>query len=523
MPAKLDRQNYIRDCYRGKTGYADGVPLDILQAVHIESGLEDAIVAALKMDLDIVLTGNPGDGKTHLLRLLQGRIQKTKPGTTVVLDASQLTNEEIISAWRKAKTPFCIAVNEGVLKDLADADPGLECITAAQEQVENAVRYYCARENPTATESSNVSVFDISRRNVLTKPIVDKMLDRLTDESIFPTPPECDSPENNFVLHRQVLRHVLFRSRLQAILDQVSQTGFHATIRDLQGFISYLLFRGVSYSQLAEECGDDAHFVTELVFTGDGPLFDAIRRVFDPSNVSHPVWDERLLAADIEPQTWTLDWAAPVNAITIRDVSELYRRRRRFYFLNENGDAYRQISDTLSHQYVALLAQDERDCIRNLLRSINAAFGSSMEDGKLRIWESHHYDHKSETVLYSARSIERREFEIAKPSLRPPMSKAFEIPIDHLQLRLKASPALRLVIDYDLFGLLCQAAAGVPVLSLRSHLTRRLWQFMEQLAAEHSVGTHDECDVTVRDIRTGRQATVTIDQERRQYVALKEE
>src|SRR5262245_5371676 len=123
--ASITNQDYLRDCYRGKTGYADGVPLGILQAIHISSGLERAVLRTVDNGHDVVLTGNPGDGKTHVLRVIEAQLRKACPTVAVELDASQLTNDEIIASWRKAsraKKPFCIAVNEGVLKDLADSN-----------------------------------------------------------------------------------------------------------------------------------------------------------------------------------------------------------------------------------------------------------------------------------------------------------------------------------------------------------------------------------------------------------------
>ena len=67
---------------------------------------------------DIVLTGNPGDGKTHVIRLLKDKLVSTGKPICIELDASTLSNDDIYLKWKAARernTPFVIAINAAVL------------------------------------------------------------------------------------------------------------------------------------------------------------------------------------------------------------------------------------------------------------------------------------------------------------------------------------------------------------------------------------------------------------------------
>lgn len=81
---------FVRDFYRGSSAYADYVPAELLSVIHLETKLDDAIVASAMAGKDIVLTGNPGDGKTHIIRLLKQRLESSGKPIKIILDASTL-------------------------------------------------------------------------------------------------------------------------------------------------------------------------------------------------------------------------------------------------------------------------------------------------------------------------------------------------------------------------------------------------------------------------------------------------
>ena len=63
--------DFIRDFYRGSSGYDDFIDYGFLSRVHVVTELDSAIIEAVGTGKDVVLTGNPGDGKTHIIRMLQ--------------------------------------------------------------------------------------------------------------------------------------------------------------------------------------------------------------------------------------------------------------------------------------------------------------------------------------------------------------------------------------------------------------------------------------------------------------------
>ena len=79
MPANSENQTglqFIRDFYRGSSAYADHIDAGLLACIHLSTKLDNAIIEAVKGGKDIVLTGNPGDGKTHIIRMLKPSIDQ---------------------------------------------------------------------------------------------------------------------------------------------------------------------------------------------------------------------------------------------------------------------------------------------------------------------------------------------------------------------------------------------------------------------------------------------------------------
>jgi len=109
---------FWRDLARaGHSVCSDGLSADELDRLHVPTSLELFLVEKVRSGFSLVLTGNAGDGKTHLLRRLASELQHS--GANVDLDATAVMRrgsvEPILNRWRtalSASRPYCLAANE---------------------------------------------------------------------------------------------------------------------------------------------------------------------------------------------------------------------------------------------------------------------------------------------------------------------------------------------------------------------------------------------------------------------------
>src|SRR5262249_30608464 len=148
--------------------------------------------------------GNPGDGKTHLLRRLQDVCKKVK--AEVVLDATAERNyDRIIRKWKAAsdaRRPFCLAINQGPLNRLLASKPHrLQQLEEVGEQLRSLIYY---DEPPKAPRKA--FVVDLNNRSVLTPEIIHQGLQNILRPEILDRCPECFGElANDAALNRRAL------------------------------------------------------------------------------------------------------------------------------------------------------------------------------------------------------------------------------------------------------------------------------------------------------------------------------
>jgi hypothetical protein len=88
----------------GPEACADELSDQAIAGLHVPQQLDDFLVQHVKRGFSLVLTGNAGDGKTHLLRRLEHELRKL--GADVETDATAAMKPEDVSAilrrWKKA-------------------------------------------------------------------------------------------------------------------------------------------------------------------------------------------------------------------------------------------------------------------------------------------------------------------------------------------------------------------------------------------------------------------------------------
>lgn len=203
MPVSID---FLSGLYNRHSCYADRLTLEQLEAILVATPVETTLRQWIKAKKDIVLTGNPGDGKTFLLRRLNEEIAKVK-GDQVLDATSEKDYSTIVTRWRKArkaKRPFFLAINHGPLNRMlqlyATGDPVLQEL---KRQLNGSLHYGDAiPKNP-----QGVVVLDLNLRSVLTRGIIEAALDNLLRDQNFADNPFFSDDANDGTRNRHALVH----------------------------------------------------------------------------------------------------------------------------------------------------------------------------------------------------------------------------------------------------------------------------------------------------------------------------
>src|SRR5688500_10817837 len=102
---------FLSGLYSRHSCYADRLTDEELSLIHVRTPLESTLEKWISSKKDIILTGNPGDGKTFLIRQLISAIDKEKGD--YVFDATAAPSYgDIVRRWKAArskKRPFLLA------------------------------------------------------------------------------------------------------------------------------------------------------------------------------------------------------------------------------------------------------------------------------------------------------------------------------------------------------------------------------------------------------------------------------
>lgn len=511
---------FVRDFYRGSSAYADHIDSSLLSNIHLVTRLDQAILDAAVSGKDIVLTGNPGDGKTHIIRMLKDKLEALGKSVIIEIDASTLSNEEIYKHWKEArdkKVPYVIAINAAVLYSLYQYCKDFEPVKNAYKQMSHAVVFHDEK-----SETTDIVVYDLSKREVLTEEILKQAIEKLTDEKHYEECKKC--PLNSSCeVHRncKLLNDELFQSRLAIILQRVALQGYHATLRELQSFISYLIFGNRTCKAITKTTGNKEYNLVNLIYSGKGGLFKAIQNAIDPTNISHPTWDERLLNNDIEPDSWIKDYEVPAEAIAYDNYELFQLRKRQFFFFNRDGSALLDILDDEVKHFQELLKQDDSKTIKELIFKLNKFFGAEKpSNSELQIWSGHRYDNEPRKVLISVGSIKKSGLKLGHPTLSKTMQTGIEMTTNYLRLEKKNASNIFLKIDFDMYVLLTEADRGVPVLFMESDLVKKVWRFIEQLQSVSEIDEDDPVNISLLDVQNKKKIVVKLDQEENKYSAI---
>jgi hypothetical protein len=515
--------DFVRSLYRGSSAYADNQGADLLNNIHIVTILDDAILNAVKDGKDVVLTGSPGDGKTHIIRVLNRTLVGYNNPPIVELDASCLTNKQLYAKWKKARAnnqPYVLAINAAVLFSLANQYPNFAPVVSAAFQMENAITF--AISAPEDVTDTGVVVFDLSRREILCKDIVSKAIEKITSDSFYSECSSCNLRTSCPVhVNRCLLKDELFQERLDILLARVSLKGQHVSLRELLSFLSFLLFGDRSCKQLATSAENNEYSLLSLIYQGGkGAVFDYIRNSFDPSTISHPVVDEELLTAKLSTDSWTQSIFHSAEVIDSGNITQFELRKRQFFFFNKRGNVLLEISDDDIGKYQMCIEQEDKACVKELIGKLNSFFGRRNKS-EIEIWNGHRFNNSPRKILISAGKLKAIQLSIGRPVLIESMRKGIQTRVNYIRLQRKDTSSVFLKIDYGLYCLLLEAERGVPMLLIKDNESaRQVWRFIEQLQQVADLDDNGEIDLTLFDIDDKRELSVKIDREDKKYLSI---
>lgn len=515
--------DFVRSLYRGSSAYADNQTADVLSNIHIQTDLDEAVLNAVRNGKDVVLTGSPGDGKTHIIRVLSETLEGYNNPPVVEIDASCLTNEQLYSEWKQARDnnrPYVLAINAAVLFSLARQYPQYTPAVSAANQMANAVVF---SDSPSEEDNdAGVVVFDLSRREILHKDIVSGAIEKITSDAFYSECSSCNLRASCPVhVNRGLLRDSTFQERLDVLFARVALKGQHVSLRELLSFLSFLLFGDRSCQQLASTAENNEYNLLSLIYKGGkGSVFEYIRDSFDPSSVSHPVIDEELLTAKLPAETWTQERFRSAEVIDSGNLKQFELRKRAFFFFNERGNLLLEISDDDVVKYQRFLLQEDKACIKELIGKLNSFFGRRNKS-VIEMWNGHRFNNAPRKMLISAGNLKAIQLSIGRPVLIEPMRVAIKTRENYVRLQRKDTPSIFLKVDYELYCLLLEAERGVPMLLIKDNeTTKRVWRFIEQLQQIADLDGSGEITLTMLDISDKKELAVKIDREDKKYLSI---
>ena len=490
----------------GSKAVSEGLTDAEFRALHVETRLDEYLTARARDGLSIVLTGNAGDGKTHLARTLRNRLAGDAERFDFAFDATAIMNGEegvapIVERWRQASRAgkgMMLAINQYPLyklrQRLRDALPDVS------RQIE---RQWKARlvTDPGVDVPGDDSLLlvDLSLRNPLSRDFAGRVLDRmLSDPAVREHASSGSDPNFSFNFDR--LGSETVKERLFKLFERVISSGRRTTVRELWILIARLLF-GVSAVPEAPDVPQA--WYSERLFAPDArfPLNEALRSVADPAAVSHPHVDRSLEASrGTRAEEW-LGGKAPgrLPASALDPAGEGYRDRftglkRRFYFEHaRGGDRVFELDHRPHARFHEIVRNPDRaadaEHLSRIVEAINRCYFPHPFDGsrdKLCLWIGHRLDEQPTKSFVAGEYVPRERLGILRPDPPGALRDAFNYLPDHVILGVfgRHGPApveAELRIDAGLFGALSEIFDGLPRHLVNPGELNRLDTFIDRL------------------------------------------
>ena len=478
----------------GREATAEALTEEDFERLHIESDIERFIAKQVRTGTSVVVTGNAGDGKTHLLRRVKRDLQST--GAIVVEDATAAMRVgepgPVLEKWQEAikgGQPFCLAANEYPLYQLRMGDVSAPHLVEVGRQCRHRLAYGDDEDSECA---SNVVVIDLSLRNPLAGEFFDSMLDTLLRDNELNT--ARASPADALVrANAERLAHPQVRARLRTLAERMVALGKRTTVREL-----WILFARMAFGKREHDDYQRTDWYSEALFERDDrfDLTEALQAV-DPAGCSHPVWDAALDArAPQVREGWVLQAPVPAPHPTL-NWEDFAALKRRFYFEHEKGDEVFDLADPDAKDFQDLLhgrMGSSRTLVAKLVDAINAAYCPLQFDSRdqhLYLWNGHRFHEQPSRSFVAAERVATDDLVTELPRLPARLEECFDYHPDHIALTARAlSGTPRLRIDFSLWRTLRRLGRGLPRKLVPERDIHRLDAFLQKLGGG-TVGERD--------------------------------
>ena len=443
--------------------------------------MEEGILGLLEQGYRVYLTGNPGDGKTHLLQHLAG-LPSWPAGTYVELDASAVPESQLVKGLTEAAAagrPALVAVNEGPLRQMLPRLPD-----AAELAAQLARPFWYEGEAMPETAPKAVLV-QLGSRQVLHPSLVNEAVNLALTRVEYAGAPAAVQA------NVKALRHERVRKRLSDLLAEVGRGGVHVTVHQLLGLLARILTGGQPdatapilpyYESLFKLSAGSSPLATEL-------------RALDPAYLTHALldttelWDAPTKAGPWLPGSKPAAAAPGELGIAPEEARSRFQElKRQHYFEAEYGDKILESLPDDRLTFNSLLSGPASQATKVILKALIRFAGQVPDaDLSLPLWTSMRYDADQPawakvagTILLPVNWLVRR------PLLPQPVSQLLHYQADHLLLTLATKPypeGPALLLDLPLWRALNAVARGLPVSSRDEDAGRRVDNFLAAAAA----------------------------------------
>ena len=499
----MSKLDFVKKLYNGKNCYSDHMGESELQLLHISSKAEDIIVDMITHGKIVFLTGNPGDGKTFIIKAVRHKIGEdvyVQTDLNNIKDYSEVVKDLIV--LHSQKKPAIVAVNEYPFMQLCRQIRKES--KSLYDEIQNAKRSVLAYDISSPL-TSNIAVVDLNERNMLgadydlLSGLIDKMVCLLEEDAKY-----------NSALNYNLIafKNEFIREQILSLFQLAASECEHFAIRDILGAFSFIFTACTT-----EEYSNSLYFTA--IFEGTNELLKTLQQ-FDPILLSQPSLDEALWNGKVT-DGWI--FSAPDHPpIEIEDVDEAYARfqtiKRQYYFENINGKKLAELQPDEIKECTKMFTnfESQKKKIKgSIIRSLNKLFLPSSDDRKqLHIWTTHKYDMSQEAaVAVSSKAVDAADLEIQMPRPADWLSGLEYVP-DHIVLKPKSAPIPKLVLNIDFLRTLNAVENGYAICLLAPQYEQAAAMFLQQLDDDGFSEVNEDGEIIIASRNKSYKKTIHI-------------